>query len=191
LNCVTHKLKANPFKLIQKCEDKHLDSERAARRYKAAERDPEKQRALKGETDLAESTYKALYTQLNQELPRFITMADAFFARVLDGLLGARLSLTKSCLAVLEPCMGFVRMSASDTEDEIKLNHDEQLRAAAEQLVKTSHIIPLVFAKEFRFESYVNDRPARLPTSVVCGARVLLSLCVFAEWYWYARLLLV
>ena len=56
-----HTVFSNPFKLIAKCEDKRLDFERMKRKYKAAEKDPEKQRVLKGDLSLAESTFKALY----------------------------------------------------------------------------------------------------------------------------------
>ena len=162
-----HGVFANPFKLIAKCEDKRLDFERIKRKYKAAEKDPEKRRLIKADLDLAESTFKALYQQLNQELPKFLELADAFFVRVLDALLKARLTLTKACVAELEPCFHFVRADPAGSVQEIRSTHDAKLRVAAESLVKTSHVVPMVFAKEFRFEDYVSERPPRVPAAAL------------------------
>lgn len=87
--------------------------------------------------------------------------------RVLDALLKARLALTKSCVAELAPCFHFVRADPANSVQEIRSNHDAKLRSAAEALVKTSHVVPMVFAKEFRFESYITDRPQRVPAAAV------------------------
>ena len=137
-----------PNKLVEKRADKWLDCERMRRKYNAAAKDNERQKAMASDKDIAENTYTAMNKLLLEELPSFLKLATNFFGRTTDALLGARLKFATDCRNSFATC-DFISISADDTFSGIKDTHTTSLKRAATELAQQSRAVAQsVFAKD-------------------------------------------